>query len=212
TRFSRDWSSDVCSSDLDLADRSRLGHVDMVRAWRSPGSTLKPFVYGMALDDGLVHSHSLLVDAPQSFGGYRPGNFDAAFNGPVAVADALRQSLNVPAVDLLDRVGPARFAARLDHARIRLRFPRGSRPNLALVLGGTGGRLEGLVGAHAALAREGIAGRVRYTPDDPVIERRLLSPGAAWIVHDILASNPRPGERIDAFDASRRHRVAWKTG
>ncbi|MGJ4729213.1 penicillin-binding protein 1C, partial [Luteimonas sp. SDU101] len=197
---------------LDLLDRSRLGHVDMVRAWRSPGSTLKPFLYGMALDDGLIHSESLLVDAPQSFGGYRPGNFDAAFNGPVGAATALRLSLNVPAVDLLDRVGPARFAARLDNAGIALRFPRGASPNLSLILGGTGARLEDLVGAHAALHRGGIAGRVRYTPDDPMIERRLLSPGAAWIVGEILQSNPRPGEGEGMFDATRRPRVSWKTG
>lgn len=197
---------------LDLADRARLGHVDMVRAWRSPGSTLKPFLYGMALDDGLIHSESLLVDAPQSFGGYRPGNFDAAFNGPVGAATALRLSLNVPAVDLLDRVGPARFAARLAHAGIGLRFPRGAAPNLALILGGTGARLEDLVGAHAALHRDGIAGRVRYTAQDPVLDRRLLSPGAAWIVREILESNPRPGERDGMFDAGRRPRVAWKTG
>ncbi|MGY1529975.1 penicillin-binding protein 1C [Luteimonas sp. A649] len=195
-----------------FGDAARLGHVDMVQAWRSPGSTLKPFVYGMALDDGLVHSQSLLLDAPQSFGGYRPGNFDAAFNGPVAVADALRLSLNVPAVDLLDRVGPARFAARLDHAGIGLRFPRGAKPNLTLILGGTGARLEDLVGAHAALVRGGIAGRVRYAADDPLVERRLLSPGAAWIVQEILAANPRPGERVDTFDTGRRPRVAWKTG
>ena len=104
-----------------FADRERLGHVDMVQAWRSPGSTLKPFLYGLALDDGLIHSESLLVDAPQSFGGYRPGNFDAAFNGPVSAADALRLSLNVPAVDLLDRVGPARFSARLANNGLTLR-------------------------------------------------------------------------------------------
>lgn len=195
-----------------FGDAARLGHVDMVRAWRSPGSTLKPFVYGMALDDGLVHSQSLLVDAPQSFGGYRPGNFDAAFNGPVSVADALRLSLNVPAVDLLDRVGAARFAARLDHAGIGLRFPRGTQPNLSLVLGGTGARLEDLVGAHAALSRGGIAGRVRYSEADPVVDRRLLSAGAAWIVHEILAANPRPGERAGTFDTGGRQRVAWKTG
>ncbi|WP_132985431.1 penicillin-binding protein 1C [Luteimonas terricola] len=195
-----------------FGDAARLGHVDMVRAWRSPGSTLKPFLYGMALDDGLVHSQSLLVDAPQSFDGYRPGNFDAAFNGPVSVADALRLSLNVPAVDLLDRVGPARFAARLDHAGIGLRFPRGAKPNLTLILGGTGARLEDLVGAHAALVRGGIAGRVRYAADDALLERRLLSPGAAWIVQEILAANPRPGERIGTFDTGRRPRVAWKTG
>jgi len=197
---------------LDMLDRARLGHVDMVRAWRSPGSTLKPFLYGMALDDGLIHSESLLVDAPQSFGGYRPGNFDAAFNGPVAAATALRLSLNVPAVDLLDRVGPARFAARLDNAGIRLRFPRGATPNLSMILGGTGARLEDLVGAHAALHRGGIAGRVRYRADDALVERRLLSPGAAWIVREILQSNPRPGEREGMFNAAARPRVSWKTG
>ncbi len=128
-----------------------------------PGSTLKPFLYGLALDDGLIHSESLLVDAPQSFGDYRPGNFDAAFNGPVGAAEALRLSLNVPAVDLLDRVGPARFSARLAHAGIRLQWPRGASPNLSMILGGTGARLEDLVGAYAALNREGVAGRVRYT-------------------------------------------------
>ncbi|WP_250063417.1 penicillin-binding protein 1C [Stenotrophomonas mori] len=195
-----------------FGDKARLGHVDMVQAWRSPGSTLKPFLYGMALDDGLIHSESLLVDAPQSFGGYRPGNFDAAFNGPVGAATALRLSLNVPAVDLLDRVGPSRFAARLGNAGIKLRFPHGVQPNLALILGGTGARLEGLVGAFAALNREGIAGRVRYTPDDPRIERRLVSPGAAWIVRDILQSNPRPGYGVGTFDTGSRPAVAWKTG
>ncbi|KFA23645.1 penicillin-binding protein, partial [Xanthomonas vasicola pv. musacearum NCPPB 4394] len=163
-----------------FGDRKRLGHVDMVQAWRSPGSTLKPFLYGMALDDGLIHSGSLLVDAPQSFGDYRPGNFDAAFNGPVSAARALRLSLNVPAVDLLDRIGPARFAARLSNAGIALHFPSGSTPSLALILGGTGAQLQELVGTFAALNRGGIAGRVRYTPDDAPIDRRLMSPGAAW--------------------------------
>jgi len=195
-----------------FGDKVRLGDVDMVEAWRSPGSTLKPFLYGMAIDDGLVHSESLLVDAPQSFGGYRPGNFDAAFNGPVGVAEALRLSLNIPAVDLLDRVGPARFAARLDNAGISLKFPRGAKPNLSLILGGTGARLEDLVGAYAALNRDGNAGHVRYTPDDPRIDRRVMSPGAAWIVRTMLEANPRPGERADTFDRGGRPRVAWKTG
>jgi penicillin-binding protein 1C len=196
----------------EFADASRLGHVDMVKAWRSPGSTLKPFLYGLALDDGLIHSESLLVDAPQSFGGYRPGNFDAAFNGPVSAAQALRLSLNVPAVDLLDRIGPARFSARLAHAGIRLQWPRGAAPNLAMILGGTGAKLEDLVGAYAALNRDGVAGRVRYTTDAARVDRRLMSPGAAWIVREILQANPRPGSAADTFDAGGRPRVAWKTG
>ncbi|MCC4622680.1 penicillin-binding protein 1C [Xanthomonas cassavae CFBP 4642] len=195
-----------------FGDRKRLGHVDMVQAWRSPGSTLKPFLYGMALDDGLIHSESLLVDAPQSFGNYRPGNFDAAFNGPVSAATALRLSLNVPAVDLLDRIGPARFAARLSNAGIALHFPRGTPPSLALILGGTGAQLQELVGAFAAFNRGGIAGHVRYTPDDAQINRRLMSPGAAWIVREILQSNPRPGYGSGTFDTAARPGVAWKTG
>jgi penicillin-binding protein 1C len=195
-----------------FGDAARLGHVDMVRAWRSPGSTLKPFLYGLALDDGLIDSESLLLDAPQSFGAYRPGNFDMAFAGPVAAADALRQSLNVPAVDLLDRVGAVRFVARLANAGLDIRLPHGVEPNLSIILGGGGAQLQDLVGAYTALNRDGIAGRVRFTPTDPSIDRRVLSAGAAWIVRSILEAHPRPGYRLDTFDPGTRPRVAWKTG
>ena len=195
-----------------FGDEARLGHVDMVRAWRSPGSTLKPFLYGLALDDGLIDSESLLVDAPQSFGTYRPGNFDMAYNGPVGAAQALRLSLNVPAVDLLDRVGPARFTARLANAGLDVRLPRGMAPNLSVILGGAGVRMEDLVGAYVALNRGGVGGRVRYVGDDAKIERRVLSDGAAWIVRDILEANPRPGYAPGTFDPGSRPRVAWKTG
>ncbi|WP_240318642.1 penicillin-binding protein 1C [Lysobacter sp. TY2-98] len=197
---------------LDIEDNARLGHVDMVRAWRSPGSTLKPFLYGMALDDGLIHSETLLVDAPQSFGDYRPGNFDAAFNGPIGAAEALRLSLNVPAVDLLDRLGPVRFDARLAHAGLRLKWPDGATPNLSMILGGTGAKLEDLVGAYASLARGGVSGRVRYTPRDPQVDRRVMSEGAAWIIRDILERTPRPGTVGDLFDTRGRAPLAWKTG
>jgi penicillin-binding protein 1C len=197
---------------LEFAEESSLGHVDMIRAIRSPGSTLKPFLYGLAMDDGLIHSESLLVDAPQSFGDYRPANFDPTFNGPVAASDALRLSLNVPAVDLLDRLGPARFAARLEHAGLTLKLPKGAQPNLSMILGGTGVSLEQLVGAYVALQREGLAGRVRYRPGEKLDDRRLLSPGAAWIIRDILERRTRSGSGEDAFDTSRRSQVAWKTG
>src|SRR3546814_343041 len=150
-----------------FGDKARHGDVDMVQAWRSPGSTLKPFLYGMALDDGLIHSESLLVDAPQSFDGYRPGNFGGAFNGPVGAAQALRLSLNIPAVDLLDRVGPARFSARLDNAGISLKFPRGAQPTLSLLLGGPGARPADLVGAFASPNRHGTAGQVRWCVQRP---------------------------------------------
>jgi penicillin-binding protein 1C len=181
-----------------------------VRARRSPGSTLKPLLYGLALDDGLIHSQSLLVDAPQSFDGYRPANFDSGFIGPVGAAEALRRSLNVPSVDLLQRVGPARFTARLAHAGLELQLPRGAEPNLAIILGGAATSLEALVGAHAALARQGLAGQPRLVPAQPVLERRLLSPGAAWITAQMLAPPPTPGSALDAVAGP--ERMVTKTG
>lgn len=196
------------AGSADFTDSARAAHVDMVRAVRSPGSTLKPFLYAMALDDGLVHSESLLIDAPQSFGGYAPGNFEAAFSGPVSVSDALQRSLNVPAVDLLDRIGPARFAAQLRNAGLRLRMPEGGAPNLSLILGGGGTTLEELVGAYTALARGGVAGLPRLTPGAPLVETRLMSAGAAFIVREILENGGRPEAPFRESPA----RVAWKTG
>jgi penicillin-binding protein 1C len=196
------------AGSADFTDPTRAAHVDMVRAVRSPGSTLKPFLYALALDDGLVHSESLLIDAPQNFGDYAPGNFQASFNGPVSVSEALQRSLNVPAVDLLDRIGPARFAAHLRNAGLKLRMPQGATPNLSLILGGGGTTLEELVGAYTALARNGLAGQPRLTPQAPLVETRLMSPGAAFIVREILENGGRP----DAPFRESATRVAWKTG
>lgn len=191
-------------------DEDRLGHVDMVQARRSPGSTLKPLLYGLAIDDGLIHSESLLVDAPQDFDGYRPSNFDTGFRGPVSASEALRLSLNVPAVDLLDRLGPARFAARVQHAGLDLFLPRGAEPNLSLILGGVATRLEDLVAAYSALGRGGMAGRPRLTPAEPVIERRLMSPGAAFIVREMLGEPAAPGTAAELL--ARADRLVAKTG
>ena len=196
------------AGSADFSDDSRAAHVDMVRAVRSPGSTLKPFLYALALDEGLIHSESLLVDAPQDFGGYAPGNFQAAFSGPVSVSEALQRSLNVPAVDLLDRLGPARFAGHLRNAGLRLRMPGGAEPNLSLILGGAGTTLEELVGAYTAFARDGIAGRPRFVPDAPLTETRLMSAGAAFIVREILENGGRPDRPFNLDPAG----IAWKTG
>lgn len=195
-----------------FGDATRLGHVDMVAAERSPGSTLKPFVYGLALEQGFIHSQSLLADVPQSFDGYRPANFGDTFNGPVAASDALRLSLNVPAVDLLARVGPERFASRLRNAGVRLRLPRGAKPNLSLVLGGTATTLEELAGAYRSLGSAGLGGTPRLVAAQPLRQRRLLSPGAAWIVRSILAAHVRPGDALLGLDLAQRPNLAWKTG
>lgn len=196
----------------DLNDAERAGHVDMVRAARSPGSTLKPFVYALALDEGLIHSASLLIDAPQSFDGYQPSNFAERFQGPVSVRQALRLSLNVPAVDLLDRTGPVRFTASLEHAGLKLRMPGGAQPNLSLILGGAATTLEELLGAYAALARAGMAATPRLTEHAPLRERRLMSAEAAYIVRTMLERAPADSYSTREYDTASRTQLAWKTG
>ena len=196
----------------DFADDTRFGHVDMVDAVRSPGSTLKPFLYGMALDAGLIHSQSLLSDAPSGFGDYRPENFSEGYGGPVSVTDALQRSLNVPAIQVLDRLGTHAFLARLRHAGIHIKLPAGATSNLALGLGGAGTTLEALVGAYSALANGGLAGRPRLLADEPVRQRRLLSAGAAWIVRQMLMDNHRPDQPAAHLMQYHDRPLAWKTG
>lgn len=196
---------------VDIADKARFGHVDMVRALRSPGSTLKPFLYGMALDAGLIHSESLLQDVPRHYGDYRPGNFSTGFIGPVSASEALATSLNLPAVQLLEAYGPKRFAGELRGAGLPLHLPALAEPSLALILGGGGARLESLITGYSAFARGGMAARPRLQPDDQLRERRLLSRGAAWIVRRILAGQARPDRDPRAYLAQR-PTLAWKTG
>ncbi|MCL2886356.1 MAG: penicillin-binding transpeptidase domain-containing protein, partial [Betaproteobacteria bacterium] len=199
------------AGSADFADADRFAWVDMVRAARSPGSTLKPFLYGLALDEGLIHSESLLADVPQSFGGYQPGNFQQSFHGPVGVSEALMKSLNVPAVEVLDRLEPNRFVAALRRGGLKLDLPRGETPNLSVILGGTATTLEQLVGAYTAFARQGMSGKPRYRPAEPLIEQRMLSPGAAFIIRDILESGGPVGRAVEQGPGIRRG-IAWKTG
>jgi penicillin-binding protein 1C len=199
------------AGSADFGDAERFSHVDMVRASRSPGSTLKPFLYGFAFDEGLIHSESLLADAPQSFSGYQPGNFQQSFHGPVSVSEALSKSLNVPAVEVLDRLGPARFVALLRRGGLKLDFPRGGEPNLSVILGGAGTTLEQLVGAYSSFARRGKSGKPRFTPGQPKEEQLMMSEGAAFIIRDILESGGPVDRAVEAGPGMRRG-IAWKTG
>ncbi|EBA9123056.1 peptidoglycan glycosyltransferase PbpC, partial [Salmonella enterica] len=194
---------------VDLNDDSRFGHVDMVTAIRSPGSVLKPFVYGLALDDALIHPASLLQDVPRRTGDYRPGNFDSGFHGPVSMSDALVRSLNLPAVQVLEAYGPKRFAAKLRNVGLPLYLPAGAAPNLSLILGGAGARLDEMAAAYSAFARHGKAAKLRLQPDDPLWERPLMSPGAAWIIRRIMADEAQP---LPDNALPRIVPLAWKTG
>ncbi|NWE17683.1 peptidoglycan glycosyltransferase PbpC [Pseudomonas sp. P7548] len=196
---------------VDINDAKRFGHVDMVSALRSPGSTLKPFLYGMALDDGLIHSESLLQDVPRRYGDYRPGNFSMGFSGAVPASTALSSSLNLPAVQLLEAYGPKRFAAQMRIGGVPLALPALAEPNLALILGGAGSRLEDLVSGYSAFARDGKSATIRLQPDDVLRERPMLSPGAAWIVRRILSGQARP-DRDPRAELVQRPVLAWKTG
>ncbi|MBJ2182016.1 peptidoglycan glycosyltransferase PbpC [Pseudomonas veronii] len=196
---------------VDINDAKRFGHVDMISALRSPGSTLKPFLYGMALDDGLIHSESLLQDVPRRYGDYRPGNFSMGFTGAVSASTALSSSLNLPAVQLLEAYGPKRFAAQMRIGGVPLALPALAEPNLALILGGAGSRLEDLVSGYSAFARDGRSATIRLQPDDTLKERPLLSPGSAWIVRRILSGQARP-DRDPRAELVQRPVLAWKTG
>jgi penicillin-binding protein 1C len=190
----------------DYFDDGRAGHVDQARALRSPGSALKPFIYGMAFDDGVARPETLIDDRPTRFGAYQPTDFDAGYQGTVTVARALQQSLNVPAVELLSAVGPARFLARLGAAGATVVLPNGDAPGLAVGLGGVGISLWDMAGLYTALARGGRPVALHEAPAVPPAEGRpLFGRVAAWQVAQTLLGAPAPDNALPG-------RIAYKTG
>lgn len=183
------------------------GQVNGVLAKRSPGSTLKPFIYALAIDQGLIHPYSMLKDTPTAFGSYSPENFDGAFEGPISAHDALIRSRNVPAVALaarLDQPDLYEFlkAAGISHLASEQHY------GLALALGGGETSMEELATLYAMLANGGVLHPLRYTVDAPqTAGPRLLSPEASYMVLSMLRDNPRP----DGL-ASGATFVAWKSG
>ena len=192
----------------DYFDERRAGQIDMTRALRSPGSTLKPFIYGLGFEDGFIHPETLVEDRPARYGVYAPENFDLTFQGTVTVRRALQLSLNVPAVAVLDKVGASRFTSRLGQAGGALVLPKGEVPGLAMGLGGVGVTLADLVKLYAGLARLGstVALTERQVGSaEPAQSRRLMEPIAAWYVDNILLGTPPPENAIG-------DRIAFKTG
>ena len=174
----------------DLFDARRSGAIDLTAAQRSPGSALKPLIYGLAFQDGIAAAQTVIDDLPMSYAGYRPENFDLGHSGPVTARLALIRSLNLPAVALLDRVGPGAFAATLRAAGIAIALPSPEvPPGLAFALGGVGISLRDLVTLYAGLAAGGRIGPLAWTRDaGPSAELRLLEEQAARTVIDILSA------------------------
>jgi penicillin-binding protein 1C len=192
----------------DYFSDARAGAIDMAQAIRSPGSALKPFIYALAFENGIAHPETLLEDSPARFGSYAPKNFDLSYQGEVTARRALQWSLNVPAVELLDEVGPARFLARLENAGAAVALGEDAAPGLAIGLGGLGIRLVDLVRLYAGLARGGNVPDLvewRDGPPPPPRDVRITEPVAAWYIFDILRGAPPPLNAIGG-------RIAYKTG
>lgn len=225
-RLARGWplepGADIAAIVVANADRRVVAHLgsadwkrrklDLSQALRSPGSALKPFVYALAFDDLALHPGTLIDDTPRRFGDWRPRNFDRDSHGAVTAREALQRSLNQPAVQVLDRVGPARFALALRAAGVRLALPEGALPDLPLALGGVGVRLEDLAMLTAALADDGRALPLAFLADAaPARPVALVGAAAARAVIDILEDAPAPpGLARRGIDRPRR--IAFKTG
>ena len=205
-----------------LLDEDRFGAVDMASAIRSPGSTLKPIIYGLAFELGLAHPETLIEDRPSRFGIYVPKNFDHGWHGTVSIRTALIQSLNIPAVKVLEQLGAGRLYTRLQQAGVNPVLPQGTDPSLAMALGGLGLRLTELAQLYATLAQGGEPVVLKYRrdvapPKGAVAGQRLLSQVAAWYVADILCqalppANAKPGLLCYKTGTSYGFRDAWSVG
>jgi len=204
----------------DYFDHDRFGPIDMTGRIRSPGSTLKPFIYGMGFDAGLAHPETLIEDAPVRYGLYAPENFDGKFHGTVTLRKALQSSLNIPAVKLLASIKPARFSARFRYAGLHKSIPN----NLAIALGGVGFSLFDLTKSYLHIANPESAvelhtlkSKGRTTNEKVFKHRPLLSRQAAFYVSHILRGatppkNAKPGELAYKTGTSYGYRDGWAIG
>ena len=208
-----------------MKDASRSGYVDMIRAIRSPGSTLKPLLFGLAIDENIIHSQSLLADVPRLNSRYRPGNFTHGFDGPVTATRALQRSLNIPFVQLIEAYGEQKFVNKLAHVLQPLHIP-GNKANASIILGGAGISLESLVNLHSSFANKGWVNPLIFenvSTDSLQVNknknasnnhkgRRLMSEAAAWITWDTLTGLTPPSQFSWGVSKETRPKLAWKTG
>lgn len=207
----RDMAIKALVGSADYGDASIQGQVNGTLAKRSPGSTLKPFIYALGFDQGVLHPQTVLRDVPTSFGPYTPENFDGHFLGPVTATEALVRSRNIPAVWVASQLRDPSFYQFLRDAGIG-RLASEKHYGLALVLGGGEVTMQELASLYAMLANRGELKPLRLAAADPLPKQgtRLLSEEASFMVMDMLRQNPRPDETTGAQPY--RLPVYWKTG
>ncbi len=206
----RDMAVRALLGSADYHDPAIAGQVDGTAAKRSPGSTLKPLIYALAIDQGVLHPATVLRDVPTAFGPFAPENFDGRFVGPITATEALIHSRNIPAVSVASKLTQPSFYEFLRRAGIS-RMASEQHYGLALVLGGGEVTMSELVGLYAMLSNDGVLRPLRRRESDPRDRGvQLLSAEATFMVRDMLQHNPRP----DASAAARSAHVpvAWKTG
>ncbi|MDF3982981.1 penicillin-binding protein 1C [Luteibacter sp. PPL201] len=206
----RDMGVKAMVGSADYFDPAIFGQVNGTLAKRSPGSTLKPFIYALGFDQGLLHPETVLRDVPSAFGPYTPENFDGHFLGPVTATQALVRSRNIPAVQIASRLGHPTLYEFLRDAGIS-RLASEQHYGLALVLGGGEVTMQELGGLYAMLANRGELRPLRLLADAPRTRgTRLLSEEASFMVMDMLRQNPRPDDAVAAQPS--RLPLYWKTG
>jgi penicillin-binding protein 1C len=196
-----------------FSDTTDAGQVNGATAIRQPGSTLKPLLYGLCFDEGLLTPQTVLEDIPVNYGGYAPENYDRKFKGKVTVEYALEHSLNIPAVKTLDRFGKDRMVNKLAASGFnQVRKDRG-KLGLSLILGGCGASLEELTALFASFAHNGIYRELQFYQDQPASRStELLSPAADFMITDILSRIDRPDFPLNWSATEHMPRIAWKTG
>jgi len=216
----------------DFHDSSDGGQVNGAAAIRQPGSTLKPLLYGLCIDAGLLTPKMTIMDVPVNFDGYVPENYDRTFNGYVTMEYALEHSLNIPAVRSLKALGPDVLIRKLSMCDFRQVNKDRGKLGLSMILGGCGATLEELTGMYSIFANGGRWVRPQYTTDDsaaamparfrnawrpadgpdPAGGRRVLSSAAAFMINDILSKVNRPDFPVSWQTTVHLPKVAWKTG
>lgn len=206
----RDMGIKALVGSADFFNKDIHGQVNGTLAKRSPGSTLKPFIYGLGIDQGILHPLTILWDIPKQFGGYTPENFDYQFLGPITATDALIKSRNIPAVTVTSQLKEPSFYQFLRQARINKLISE-RHYGLSLALGGGEVSMQELAKLYAMLANEGEMRELVMTPSvTPEKGARLLSQEAIFITLQMLKQNPPPNE-LQRGQPSRLP-IYWKTG